>query len=70
MEYTLKANQVGQMVMPAHVRKAWGDTYKMLPNSKGGAIYPIDAEPEEIIDSLKVVIQDLQNQIKRKKWHR
>lgn len=66
MRIILRANQVGQMVMPAHVRKVWGNEYELLPNSMGGAIYPKGTNPKDVVASFKVVIQDLQNEVRRR----
>lgn len=64
MEFELKANPVGQVVMPAALRKTWGGEYKLIPNRKAGAIYPKNSDPREIKASLEVIIHDLENLIK------
>ena len=63
VEFDLKANQVGQMVMPAFIRKVWGNKYKLLPNQEAGAIYPRDTDPRKVKASLEVIIKDLENRI-------
>ncbi|MBA7650848.1 hypothetical protein ES703_58661 [subsurface metagenome] len=66
MRHNLKVNQVGQLVMPRHIRQAWGTEYVILPNEEAGAIYPKGADPKKVVKSLRLVIQDIENQIEGK----
>lgn len=63
MEFDLKANQVGQTVIPASIRKVWGQRYTLLPNREAGAIYPSGTDPRKVKASLEVIIKDLENLI-------
>jgi len=46
MIFEMKANPAnGQMVMPAPVRKEWGNNYQMRPNAVAGVIYPEATKP-------------------------
>jgi hypothetical protein len=40
---------------------------EICPNQVAAAIYPKDVQKEYVIKSLKLIIQDLENEIERKK---
>ncbi len=63
MKVELKANHVGQMVMPAHIRKVSRNECELLPNTKAGVIYPIGTDPRQVLRSIEVVVHDLRNQL-------
>lgn len=66
MKLKLKANPAnGQMVMPAPLRKEWGNYYFIRPNAVAGVIYPEETKPQDVINSLRVIIYDLENEVKR-----
>lgn len=66
MKLKLRANPAnGQMVMPAPLRKEWGNDYEMRPNAVAGVIYPEKTKLQDVIDSVEVIIHDLQNEAKR-----
>ena len=62
MEYELKTGPQGHVYLPKLVRKTFGSKIKLLPDNIAGAIYPEDAKPEDIIASLRVIIQHLELQ--------
>lgn len=59
MEYELKAGTQGHIYLPKKIRKAFGDKFILLPNAEAGAIYPKNANPNRVIQSLEVIIADL-----------
>jgi len=63
MKIELKTNGVGQVYFPKFLRKAWGEEYDIIPNDKGGCIYPKGTDPKKVKASLEVIIKDLENRI-------
>lgn len=52
--------------MSKRLRETLGTHLKLLPNTRAAVIYPFDAEPEDVIKSLRVIISDLELRVERK----
>lgn len=65
MKIELNSNGVGQVYFPKSLRKVWGEAYDMVPNDVAGCIYPRGANLGHVIESLRIVLQDLENRAKR-----
>lgn len=63
MEFTLRTGPQGHVYMPKKIRDVFGDKMKLLPNTAAAVIYPENADPETIIKSLRVIINDLKLRI-------
>lgn len=59
MEFELKTGPQGHIYLPKKIREIFGERYKFLPNAHAAAIYPDNADPQAVIDSLQVIISDL-----------
>ena len=59
-EFELKTGPQGHVYFPKKVREFFGNKMKLVPNAKAGAIFPQDADPNDVIASLRVIIQDLE----------
>ena len=64
MKIKLKANPGGQFYFPKAIRDEWGPKLELTPNARAGAIYPDGTPPQQVIDSLEVVIADLRHRVK------
>jgi len=56
MEFELKAGPQGHIYFPKKIRDLLGEKLKLLPNDHAGAIYPENAEPDQVIASLEIII--------------
>lgn len=45
--------------LPRQIVKAWGFQLKLLPNNSAGILYPKEAEYEDVIKSVEILLQDL-----------
>lgn len=60
MEFELKTGPQGHVYFPKNVRKILGARMTLLPNSHAVIIYPENTNPETVIKSLRIIIQDLE----------
>jgi hypothetical protein len=66
MEFELKTTSQGHIYLSKRLRETLGTHLKLLPNTRAAVIYPFDAEPEDVIKSLRVIISDLELRVERK----
>jgi hypothetical protein len=66
VEFRLKIGKQGHVYLPKRLRETLGDQMKMLPNMKAAVIYPADADPADVVKSLRVIISDLELRVKVK----
>jgi len=66
VEYDLKTGVQGHIYFPKKIREMFGKKIKLLPNSYAGVIYPENADPARVINSLKVIIAHLRLQTKER----
>lgn len=59
MEFDLKTGPQGHVYLPKKIRQIFGEKIKLLPDANAAAIYPENANPQAVIDSLQVIISDL-----------
>ena len=64
-EIELKIQEEGITYIPKRLRRQYGLRPKILPNDTAAALYRSDANPNEVIRSLEVIIQHLE--LRRKK---
>lgn len=60
MEFDLRTGPQGHIYLPKIIRKALGRRLKLLPNTISAVIYPENANPSDVIRSLRVIISDLE----------
>jgi hypothetical protein len=60
MEYELKTGPQGHVYFPKIVRENFGSKLRFLPEGMAAAIYPEYAKTDDVIDSLVVIIQQLE----------
>ena len=60
MEFELKIGPQGHIYLPKLIRKTFGKNLKLLPNTTSAVIYPENADPIDVIRSLRVIISDLE----------
>jgi len=60
MEFDLKIGPQGHIYLPKLIRKTFGNKLKLLPNMTSAVIYPENADPSDVIKSLRVIISDLE----------
>jgi hypothetical protein len=60
MEFHLKIGSQGHIYLPKIIRKALGRNLKLLPNTISAVIYPENADPSDVIRSLRVIISNLE----------
>ena len=60
----MKVGPQGHIYLHKRIRDAFGNALRLLPDDSAGAIYPKDADPEDVIRSLKVIIQHLALRVK------
>lgn len=63
MEFSLRIGPQGHIYLPKLIRKALGRNLKLLPNTTSAVIYPENANPSDVIRSLRVIISDLELQV-------
>ena len=63
----LKSTPSGVLRIPKDVRREIGDKIILHPNTKSAVIYGQDEKPERVISSLRVIIMDLQQEVKDRK---
>jgi len=62
VEFRLKVDPRGKMYFPKTIREAgFAGELRALPNWRAIAIYPRDAKPDDIVKSLRLIIQDLEH---------
>jgi hypothetical protein len=66
LEFKLKTGSQGHIYFPKKIRETFGDILTLLPNLNAAVIFSEDADPEDIIKSLRVIIDDLKLRPKRK----
>jgi len=59
MEFELKTGPQGHIYLPKKIRQIFGEKIKLLPDANAAAIYPENANPQAVIDSLQIIISDL-----------
>jgi bifunctional DNA-binding transcriptional regulator/antitoxin component of YhaV-PrlF toxin-antitoxin module len=58
-EFKVRVGPQGHIYLPKVVREALGKELKIIPNAHAAAIYSENAQPQAIIVSLQLIIQDL-----------
>ena len=66
MEYELKVGPQGHIYLPKKIRDVFGNQMKFLPNATAAVIYPDNADLEDVVASLKIIISDMELRKKRK----
>jgi len=70
VEFKLKVDRSGKIYFPKTIREAgFSGDLRALPNWRAMAIYPPNAKSEDIIKSLRVIIQDLEHRMKVEESH-
>lgn len=59
MEFNLKTGPQGHIYLPKIIRKTLGKNLKLLPNTNTAVIYPENTNPNDVIRSLRIIINDL-----------
>ena len=59
MEFKLKTGPQGHIYLPKKIRDAFGDNLTFLPNSVAAAVYPDNADLNNVVASLQIIISDL-----------
>jgi hypothetical protein len=59
LEFKLKTGPQGHIYLPKKIRDTFGDNLTLLPNSVAAAVYPNNADLNDVIASLQVIISDL-----------
>jgi hypothetical protein len=60
MEFNLTIGPQGHIYIPKLIRKTLGKNLKLLPNTTTAVIYPQNADPNDVIKSLRVIISNLE----------
>ena len=66
MEFKLKTGPQGHIYLPKRIRDAFGDNLNFLPNSVAAAVYPDNADLNDVVASLQVIISDLKLRSEKK----
>jgi len=66
VEYELKVGPQGHIYLPKKIRDVFGNQMKFLPNATAAVIYPDNADLEDVVASLKIIISDMELRKKRK----
>ena len=69
MNIKLKTGSQGHIYLPKAIRKQWGDEYNLTPNWKAGVIYPISADPKDVLKSLELLTVDFRNRVESEANH-
>jgi hypothetical protein len=59
LEFKLKIGPQGHIYLPKRIRIAFGDNLNFLPNSVAAAVYPENANLNDVVASLQIIISDL-----------
>jgi bifunctional DNA-binding transcriptional regulator/antitoxin component of YhaV-PrlF toxin-antitoxin module len=62
----LKVGPQGHIYFPKKIREMLGEHLTLLPNAHVAIIYPENADPEAIMKSLRLLIQDLKLSVEEK----
>jgi hypothetical protein len=65
VEFELKTGPQGHIYLPKKIRELFGKELTLLPNMSAGVIYSKNADPQTVIKSLRVIIEDLELRKKR-----
>lgn len=66
MEFELKTGPQGHIYLPKKIRETFGEKLKFVPNAHAAAIFPVDTDPQSVIASLELIIEDLKLRDKTK----
>ncbi|NVM28844.1 MAG: hypothetical protein HWN65_08370 [Candidatus Helarchaeota archaeon] len=68
VKYDKNLDRNNKIHLPKPVRKSFGYSKKIViqPNELTALIYPANTNPEDILNSLNVLKQEIENEIKRK----
>ena len=65
VEFDIKINEKQRLAyIPRQLVKAFGLKLKLLPNMKCAVLYPEGENPETVVNSLKVILQDLELRVR------
>ena len=62
VEVTIKSWQQGRYYFPKHLQNILGAEAKATPNQVAVAVYSKDADKDDVIRSLAIIIEDLKHQ--------
>ena len=65
MEFELKIGKQGHVYLPKSIRRNFGEKLKAVPNTRALVIFSENTVPQAVISSLKVIIADLELQVRR-----
>ena len=64
VEYEIKSGPQGHYYIPRVLRETWGVKWKIIPSRFAGVVFPSDALLDNVLGSLKVLVLEVENQIK------
>ncbi|OLD55564.1 hypothetical protein AUI46_04265 [archaeon 13_1_40CM_2_52_13] len=67
MELQSKITNAGVIYLPSEIRQSFGRQVKLLPDSCAAILYGADTPLVDVVDSVKVLLQDLDLRIRRSK---
>ena len=62
LEFKIRIGPQGHIYLSKIIRKTWGKNLKLLPNTTSAVIYPENTDPNDVIRSLRMIINDLELQ--------
>ena len=60
MEFEIRAGPQGHYYLPKIVRKMLGERVLLVPNSRSAVVYPKGTELADVVQSLQIILADLQ----------
>lgn len=67
MELQSKITDAGVIYLPNEIRQSFGRQVKLLPNSCAAILYGAETPLEDVVDSVNVLLKDLDLRIRRQK---
>lgn len=67
VKFTVKANPQGQYYFPKEVREELGDKLTLICNARAAVVYSSETSLQVVLDSVHVIIQDLEHRLKLQK---
>lgn len=65
MEFEINIGPQGHIYLPKCVRKTLGKNLKLQPNTTTAILYPTKADPRIVVESLQLIINNLNLRIRQ-----
>ena len=64
VELKTKMTYSGMVYIPKEIRDSFGLALRIIPNARAAVVFPEDADYQDVLDSLDIIVSDIKHRIK------